>query len=255
MAADPFQPGPLRDAVQHLFNGDFGLSQSILKEHMAERPLDPLGYSLAAAAPFYHFIGMRFRSEHGNSFQSLITGSAIEMPEAMQHDLVRLLRRARELACSNQTDQNSVFALCVAEGVYRDLLALVLRRWQTSLRHAQQATLQARRLLSLNPAAYDAYFVIGFSEHMLVKIPAVFKPFTTIPGIVGHTGRAIQFLEAAAHSGWYFREFARQMLVTVYIEERRTRDALRILTGLTEDFPGNAGYRKEWDRLVTQNGL
>jgi hypothetical protein len=104
--------------------------------------------------------------------------------------------------------------------------------------------------LSLNPSAYDAYFVIGFNEHMLAQIPSVFKPFTKIPGIVGHTGRAIQFLEAAAVSGWFFRDFARQMLVTLYTGEKRRQDARRMLSGLVADFPGNAGYRKELDALM-----
>ena|SRR5580704_4318516 len=251
MAADPFQPGPLLEAVHHLFNGDFALSQTILQEQVAARPLDPLGYSLSAAAPFYHFVGNQFRSNHGSSIQSMIMGKGMAMPEAMRQDLARLLQHARQLAGKSE-DQNSALALCVAEGVYRDLTALVFRRWNTSLDHAKLANLHAQRLLKLNPSAYDAYFVIGFSEQMLAQIPMVFKPFTKIPGIVGHTGRAIQFLEAAAASGWFFRDFARQMLVTVYKSERRPQDALRIMSGLVEDFPGNALFRKEWTKL--QNG-
>jgi hypothetical protein len=252
---DPFQPGPLRNAVLHLFAGEPVLSQSILREHVAAHPFDPLGFSLSAALPFYSFAGNRLRTEHGNSIQSMLGGAALAMPVALQRELTGFLERARTLAAMNLEDQTSVLALCIAEGVYRDLCALVLRRWVTSLRHAQQANLQARRLLSLNPAAYDAYFVIGFSEHMLEQIPAVFRPFTKIPGIVGQTARAIQFLEAVAQSGWYFREFARQMLVTLYTEQQRPQDALCMLSGLKSDFPGNAGYRAEWARREgTQNG-
>jgi hypothetical protein len=248
--SDPFRPGPLREAVLHLFNGELTLSQSILKEQVAAYPHDPLGHSLSAAVPFYHFAGSRLRTEHGNSIRNLITGAALGMPSSQQQELVGFLERAKTLAAVDPLDQNSALALCVAEGVYRDLLALVLKRWTASLRHAQEASSQARRLLSINPAAYDAYFVIGFSEHMLGQIPAIFRPFTKIPGIVGQTGRAIQFLEAAAEGGWYFQEFARQMLVTLYTEERRPLDALRVLGGLTADFPGNAGYRAEWARRV-----
>jgi hypothetical protein len=252
MAGDPFQPGPLQDAVHHLFNGNLALSQLILKEQVSAHPQDPLVYSLSAAAPFYTFIGNQFRSKHSNSIQSMITGDKIAMPEAMRQDLARQLQHARHLAAKSE-DQNSVLALCVAEGVHRDLLALVFRHWNKSLEHARLANVHAQKLLSLNPAAYDAYFVIGFSEQMLAQIPSVFKPFTKIPGIVGHTGRAIQFLEATAASGWFFRHFARQMLVTLYKGERRPQDALRILSGLVADFPGNSGFRKEWTSL--QNGL
>jgi hypothetical protein len=249
MAGDPFQPGLLQDAVHHLFNGDLRISQSMLSDYVAAHPLDPLGYSLSAAAPFYNFIGHRFRVDHGNSLQSMISADKIAMPQAMELDLTRQLRRARQLAAKAEA-QNSLLALCMTEGVCRDLQALVFRRWTASLDHARQANLHAQHLLSLNPGAYDAYFVIGFNEHMLAQIPPVFKPFTKIPGIVGHTGRAIQFLEAAAVSGWFFRDFARQMLVTLYTGEKRRQDARRMLSGLVADFPGNAGYRKELDTLM-----
>src|SRR5450755_412970 len=102
MAGDPFQPGLLQDAVHHLFNGDLRLSQSMLSEHVAAQPLDPLGYSLSAAAPFYNFIGQRFRVDHGNSLQSMISADKIAMPQAMEKDLAGLLQRARQLAAKSR---------------------------------------------------------------------------------------------------------------------------------------------------------
>jgi hypothetical protein len=144
----------------------------------------------------------------------------------------------------------ALFAMCVAEGVLRDIMALVFKRWRTSFTHAQTATLHARQLLGLNANAYDAYFVIGFSEHLIQKIPATFRLFTKIPGIVGENGRAIRFLEAAERGGCYFREFARQTLLIVYSEEGRQQDVLRTLEALTREFPGNEVYRAEWLKLT-----
>ncbi len=150
---------------------------------------------------------------------------------------------------ANPRDQNATFALCVAEGVSRDIMALVFKRWLLSFRHAQAATHQATQLLAINPKAYDAYFVIGFSEYLVQEIPIIFRPFTQIPGIVGQTSRAIQFLEAASTGGDYFKEFAAQLLVTVYEDVGRLSEAINTLTRLTTAFPNNLSYQAEFEKL------
>jgi hypothetical protein len=252
MPTNPFREGPLREAVHRLFDGKSDASQALLQEYTEANPNDPLGYSLSAALPFYNLVAMRLRSQHGNSLRRTILGESIVLTDAMRQFLGKNLQGAHALAesrlGSDPRDQNATFALCVAEGVDRDVMALAFKRWTDSFGHAQKAALHARRLLELNPNAWDAYFAIGFSEHVIQEIPAMFRPFTKIPGIVGENGRAIQFLEAAARGGHYFREFARQLLLTVYTEEGRHSDATRILKGLAEDFPGNAVYRAEWGR-------
>jgi len=253
MASDQFPNGPLRAAVQHLFNDEVQASRALLREYMVRAPLDPLGYSLSAALVFYHFIAGRLQSQYGNSIRHMILGQGIGMNAGLKNELGIHLHRAQALAqidlASNPKNQNATFALCVVEGVNRDIMALVFKRWLLSFRHAQAATLCARQLLGLNPEAYDAYFVIGLSEYLIQEIPAIFRPFTKIPGIVGQTGRAIQFLDAAARRGDYFREFARQMLVTVYTENGREPDALQMLSELTRDFPNNRAYQAEWAKL------
>ena len=254
MASDQFPNGPLRSAVQYLFNDDVQTSRTLLGEYVVAAPQDPLGYSLSAALCFYHLVAGRLQTHHGNSIRHMILGQGIGLTPDLKQELGSCLHRAQALAqadlAANSQDQNAIFALCVAEGVNRDIMALVFKRWSPSFRHAQAATLRARQLLHLNPNAYDAYFVIGFSEYMIQEIPAIFRPFAKIPGIVGQTGRAIEFLDAAVRGGDYLREFARQMLVTVYAENGRERDALQVLGELTRDFPNNRAYQAEWTRLM-----
>ncbi|MBV8550239.1 MAG: hypothetical protein JOY54_02985 [Acidobacteriaceae bacterium] len=257
MTSDASCEGPLRLAVRHLFNSDLSASQRLLKEYVAAKPQDPLGYSLSAAVPFYNLVANQLSTHYANSIRSMISGGRIGVPPAMLLELGNNLQRSKTQAqldlSSNPKDENAAFALCVAAGVERDIAALAFKRWMVSFQHAKTATLRARHLLALNPEAYDAYFVIGFSEHLIQEIPMIFRPFAKIPGIVGQTSRAIQFLEAAATGGQYFREFARQTLLTVYSEAGRQDDVSRILYGLTKEFPGNDRYRAEWTKLRAAN--
>src|SRR5205823_1162743 len=130
-----------------------------------------------------------------------------------------------------------------------DALALLHKRWMASLTHAQEAAMQAQRLLKVNDRAYDAYYVIGMTEYLVTQIPVLVRPFARIPGIVGKKSRAIDFLEAAAGAGCYLQDFARQSLVTIYLEERQRQNAIRLLESLAKDFPGNAGYRAELEKF------
>jgi hypothetical protein len=137
--------------------------------------------------------------------------------------------------------------------VERDVLVLAYKRWMAGLDHAKEAGFYARRLLEVNRQAYDAYYVIGLSEYVLSQVPGLLRPFAKIPGVIGERGRAVQFLEAVAGSPeCYFQDFARQILVTIYGEQGRMGDALRVAEELAKDFPGNIGYRAELERLSSE---
>jgi hypothetical protein len=235
-----------------MFNANLPASQALLKGYVATSPRDPLGYSLSAAVPFYSFVGGRLLPHGGGSVQEMILGKGIGLPADLRQlgEWLRLARRLADIHLeADPRDQNALLALCIVEGIERDALVLLYKRWMASLKHAQAASLQARRLLEVNPEAYDAYYVIGLSEYVIAQIPALLRPFARIPGIVGQKSRAMQFLEAVATSGFYLQDFARQMLVSIYLEERRPLDARRWLEALSRDFTGNAGFRTELERL------
>ena len=207
-----------------MFKGELEASLAILKGCVAAHPEDPLAASLSAAVPFYHFIGSRLQPNGQGSLQDMIVGKGIAPPANLDF-IGTMLQWAERLAAidleAHPWDENALLALCVAEGVERDIRVLVYRRWMEGLDHARAASLQARRLLEVNAEAYDAYYVIGLSEYVLSRVPRLFRPFAKIPGIVGDRGRAVQFLEAASESGCYFRDFARQTLAQISAEQRR----------------------------------
>jgi hypothetical protein len=252
MKPDPFHDGPLLTALREMFNGQVDSSKSLLKGYTAATPRDPLGFCLSAAVSFYSFVGGSLRPHGGGSMTDMIVGKGMaEPPDFPQvRDALKQARRLAEIDLqADPRDQNALLSLCVVEGIERDALVLLYKRWMASLKHAQGAGLQARRLLEANPQAYDAYYVIGLSEYVIAQVPALIRPFAKIPGVIGQKSRAMQFLEAVARGGCYFQDFARQMLVSIYLEERRPSDAVRLLEGLAKDFSGNTSYRAELERL------
>jgi len=252
MKPDLFQDGPLREAVRAMFNGQLESSESQFKGYMTMKPRDPLGCALSVAVPFYHFVGNRMQPHGSGTIKDLIVGKGIAVPPDFartQESLLQARRLAEIDLDADPRDQNAMLALSIVEGVERDALVLFHKRWMDSLKHAQAAGLHAKHLLEVNAKAYDAYYVVGLSEYVIAQIPAFLRPFAKIPGIVGRKSRAIDFLEAAAGAGCYLQDFARQMLVTIYLEEGRKQDAVRLLESMAGDFPDNTGYGAELARL------
>ena len=114
----------------------------------------------------------------------------------------------------------------LSEGVKRDYLALVCKKWLDSFECARRASAHARQLLKLDPEAHDAHFVLGMTEYMVNRIPAIIRPFAPIEGIRGDRTIAIRYCESAVHSGNYFQEFARRLLVDLYLDEGRHPEAV-----------------------------
>ncbi len=251
--AFPFVEGPLRESLRHLFNSDLQASLADLNGYIRELPENPLAHALSAAVRFYHHVSNRIPERNNLSIVGVLLGSGIAMPPAMQKEIGGLLRRAQNLAVAplqrNPHDVAATFALCVVESVNRDGLSLVSKRWSASLAHAERAHALARRLLEDDPSAHDAYFVFGFTEFLLSRIPAAVRGFARIPGATGDRKKALRYCQIAAESGWYFREFARRTLVDLYLEDGRPLEGLKLLNELVSEFPGNPLLRADCERL------
>jgi hypothetical protein len=133
-----FDKGPIREAIRHLFNSDLAASQSALNEYLREHPEDPLANALTAAVPFYYYVSMRIPEQDTRSIVGVLLGPGIAMPQALQKEIGATLRRTQTLAlkCGAVDDPATILALCIVEGVNRDGLALVSKRWAAALAHA-----------------------------------------------------------------------------------------------------------------------
>lgn len=248
-----FTDGPLRQSMRHLFNADPEAGYRVLREHLAAHPGDPLAYALMAAVRFYHHVSNRMPEWDSQTIGSLLLGSGLPMTVGMKKEIGADLRRAQTLAAgvlaAQPDDIGALIALCVAEGVNRDGMALVSKQWSASFTHAQKGLALARRLLEKEPAAHDAYFVFGSTEYLWSRIPGAVRAFVRIPGVRGDRGKAIEWCRIAAQSGWYCQDFARRTLVNLYAEEGRLTEAIELLGRMAEEFPGNSLLRVDLGTL------
>jgi hypothetical protein len=147
-----------------------------------------------------------------------------------------------------------LLALAIVEGIKRDYLAMVSQKWTASLECARLAAAHARRLLREDPDAHDAYFVLAITEYMIHRIPSFVRPFTPIEGVRGDRKKAMSYCQSALEGGHYFQEFARRLLVDLYLDEGDRAHALREMKVLAKEFPLNAGIVKDYKKLAAGVG-
>lgn len=244
-----FRDGTLRPALAGLFNDEPDLSRSFLNSHLELHPQDPLAHALLAAVNFYDRVIGWMLSRGKVTTVGLLRMQRMDMSNDQLNSILSSLQlsesQANRILGDPQLDDLAILALSVAGGVRRDYDALVLHQWMSSLARAQEVNLLGRKLLKANPGAHDAYCIFGWSEYLISLVPAVFRPLVKIPGITGNRQKAIQFCRVASRTGSYYRDFALCLLVALYDDEQNPEEALRVLSRLATEFPGNSTIAAE----------
>jgi hypothetical protein len=243
-----FQEGPRREALRHMFRADPDAAHDALDGYLETHPRDPLAHSLNAAVTFYHHISNRMPEGPRETLAMVLLGKGIAFPATLKKELELDLGRARTYA-KGQCPAD-LLALAIVEGIKRDYLAMVCQKWMASFECARLASGHARHLLKIDPQAQDACFVRAMTEYMVHRIPGFLRPFTPIEGIRGDLHRAIRHCQAVLHAGHYFQEFARRLLVDLYLDDGNRAHALHEMRILAAEYPGNRGIVQDLRKLI-----
>jgi hypothetical protein len=253
---------PLDEALNQLYNFDFATAQTTLDQLIAAHPQDPLPYSFRASAYLFYELD-RLGVLEGEFFSN--DDWAYDKKKKASPDpavRARLLKTLQDTQAKGEavlktapTDKNALFALCIAQGVTADYMALIEKRQFGSLSPTKKGNSYAQQLLKLDPKYADAYVTAGFSEYVLGSLPFFVKWFVHWDGVSGSKELGKQHLETAARDGHYLKAFAKILLAIAAVREKRMPDAQKIMADLTRDYPGNPLFRKELAKLNGRLGI
>lgn len=246
----------LDDALNQLYNFDFPAAQSTLDGLIAAHPQDPLPYAFRSSAYLFYELDRlgvlegEFFSNDDWAYDKKRKRSPDPTVRArMMQALSDTQARGEAVLKTNPYDKNALFALCIAQGVTADYMALIDKRQFGSLTPTKKGNSYAQQLLRLDPKYADAYVTAGFSEYVLGSLPFFVKWFVHWDGVSGSKEVGKQHLENAARNGHYLRAFAKILLAIAAVREKRTADAQKIMADLTREYPGNPLFRKELAKL------
>jgi hypothetical protein len=253
-AADP----SLDEAIQRMYNFDFPASHEALSRAIAAHPQEALPYAFRASAYLFYELDRLgiLESEFLIDDKRIAEKKKVRPDPAIRAQLLQALEDAQsrgEAALgADPDDRSALFALCVAQGVSTDYMALVEKRQFSSLSPARRSNSYAQRLLKLDPKFYDAYLSAGISEYMVGSLPFFIRWFVRFDNIDGSKQRGVENLRLVAREGHFFQPFSKILLGIIALREKRPREAQKLLAELTHDYPGNPLFRKELEKLTAK---
>ena len=250
-----YQP-MLDSAFAHLYSSDFTSAQKVLDDYVAQHPEDPVGFSVRASGYLFSELDRLgiLEADFFKDDKSITNKKKSLQPDPRIHDLFyaavnKAQQLSRQILARTPNDQNALFAACLADGVLTDYLALIEKRQMQSLSVNKDGYRDAKHLLKLAPDFYDAYLTTGFTEYLIGSIPIVFRWFVRFDDVQGDKQQGVQTMKMVAQNGHYLKPFAKILLATAYLREKRVGDARALLKALTQSYPQNALLKHELDRL------
>ena len=250
-----FQPA-LDQAFTRLYSSDFSGAQSTLDQYSLAHPSDPVAYSVKAAG--YLFAELeRLGILEADFFQDdskIADKKKLLKPDPKVRDsFYAAVNKAQSVANSalaiNAEDTNALFAKCLALGSLTDYMALIEKKQMQSLSTNKEGYRDAKRLLKIAPDFYDANLTTGFTEYLIGSIPLVVRWFVRFDDVQGDKKQGVNNLKIVAEKGHYLRPFAKILLATAYLRDKKPGEAQKLLKELNGTYPQNALLKRELDRL------
>lgn len=238
-----------------LYNLDFAGAQRDFASWQQLHPGDPMGpVSEAAGWLFSEFNRLGVLEAQFYESDSAFFRRQKQTPDpALRDRFQSAIGRAENLAharlAKDPKDRNALFALTLSSGLQADYAALIEKRNLTSLHYTKQATASAQQLLAICPNCSDALLATGFSKYIIGSMSAPVRWILRMGGLPADKQAGIEDLKTTAEHGHYLAPFARILLAIAYVRERKKAAAVRLLSGLHEQFPGNPLFSREIARL------
>ena len=246
---------PLDQGFRQMYNLEFKEAHGTFQTYAQAHPNDPMGATADAAAYLFDEcdrLGV-LQSElfvDNESFKGREKPSADPAArERFNGAIARSQQLADGVLRNSPHDRNALFATVLNLGLESDYLALVERHDLASLSYTKRAGRAAEKLLSVDPACYDAYLAVGVENYILGLNPAPVRWMLRLYGAETDKETGIQKLQLTAAKGHYLLPFARLLLAVAALRDNDRSQARELLQNLSQEFPNNRLYKRELSRL------
>ncbi len=239
-----------------MYNLEFPKAHGSFAEYERLRPGDPLGPVSDAAAYLFSELDRLhvLQSEFFTDDQRFLGRQRNLAPDAAaKREFEAALERSRKMASAalakSPKDENALLATVLVYGLHSDYLSLIAKRNLPALSEAKQARKAAQRLLEFYPDCYDAYVAIGVENYLLSLKPLPLRWLLRLGGAQTDKQTGISRIRIVAERGRLLRPFARLLLAVAALRDHDVETARLMLTWLSSQYPNNALFRKELQRL------
>ncbi|HXF13881.1 MAG TPA: hypothetical protein VN517_12060 [Terriglobales bacterium] len=245
----------LDNGYRQMYDLNFSGAHQTFAQWETQHPDDPLGpVSNAAAYLFAEFNRLKILEfdlfTQDQKFESRPKLSPKpDVRTAFDNELSKADRIATAQLSRNPHDAHALFAQVLADGLRGDYTALIEKRDLAGLSYIKSARGIAEKLLALDPTYYDAYLAVGTENYLLSLKPAPVRWILRLGGAQTNRDEGLSKLHLTADKGHYLAPYARLLLAVAALRDKDRNTARILLSGLWHEFPDNALYKKELDRI------
>jgi hypothetical protein len=258
LAADPSfptQPTLIDIGFHQMYDLQFDQAHTSFRSWMEQHPDDPMGpASDAAALLFSEFDRLHIlQSEFFMHDDAFVNRKKPDPDPRVKQRFDAELKQTQELAdralARDASNANAQFATLVRLGLHSDYLALIEKKYVSSLSEVKASRAMAEKLLASNPEFADAYLAVGVENYLLSLKPAPLRWVLRMGGAETDRQRGIENLTLTAERGHLLPPYARVLLAVAAMRDKNATRARELLEGLAKEFPHNPLYRQELARL------
>jgi tetratricopeptide (TPR) repeat protein len=229
----------------HAYNLDHDKALASFKAAIEADPADPGAYRAMAAVAWLNLLYQR-GSVSVDDYLGSMTQPNIKLrtppPElaAQFHTNVdQALKLAETRLLARPGDADAHYDVGAAVGQLAAYTATVDGKVFGGFTAARRAFDEHERVLALDGSRKDAGLIIGTYRYIVANLNMVMRWMAYVAGFGGGRDQAIAALEACSNYPSDVQTEAKIALVLIYNRERRYDDALRILTGLRDQYRQN----------------
>jgi hypothetical protein len=165
--------------------------------------------------------------------------------QEFQDSIGRAMALAEARLKVNPNDVGALYAQGVSYGLQANYLFLVRKAYVDALRDATASRKAHARVSEIDPNFTDARLVQGVYDYVLGSLSRTWRVLGFFGGFRGDRERGLDTVRLVARAGRFNRVDAEILLCVAYRRERRAKEAVPLLTGLIQRFPGNFLLRLE----------
>uniref|UniRef100_A0A7V4XTK2 Lipoprotein n=1 Tax=Acidobacterium capsulatum TaxID=33075 RepID=A0A7V4XTK2_9BACT len=250
--ADPV----LEHGYGQMYNVNFAGAHQTFDAYIQAHPDDPMGPVSDAAAYLFAeldrlgILDLRLFADNSRFSHRKRPTPNPAVQQKFQARIDEAKRLAAAALSKNPKDVSALLASTLADGLQSDYAALILKHDLDALRFSNRATVLAQKTLAVDPHCYDAYLAVGIENYLLGIKPAPVRWVLSWTGAQTNASAGVRELRLAAAHGHYLAPFARLLLAVADIRQKNYAGARDLLLGLSQEFPANPLYRREYQRIA-----
>jgi hypothetical protein len=246
---------PLQSGYREMYNLDFTAAHKTFESWEQTHPNDPMGPVSNAAAYLFseferlHILETELFTDDTKFIQREKQTPDPDLKRAFEAELGKGGNIARDVLAKSPQDPNAQFAQIMTNGLRGDYASLIEKRNVAALAFTKAGRNLAERLITQDPSYYDAYLAIGIENYILSANSAPVRWILRLGGAQTDKDAGIKNLQITATKGMYLAPFARMLLAVAALRDKDHATAKTLLSGLSQDFPQNALYKRELSRI------